>query len=430
MSTYIPPHLRFTGPSMDIRNEARSLQSLAGNSRYADEPSYTDRDILAHFWAGGDNDAKAPPSCNTLNASKANPDQLAFLMVYAAGHPKWEEQSIGYVKSALHLLPGVNEKLAEHRAVSKLQAAGDAAKFEEENDTGEAAVVDVERSAVDAPKSLEVAMADHKIVDHDVDGADGKVEEQKGAAADEAVAGTGTATSADETVGAKQSQRTGIADETGANKHKAVQITETQETRTTGGVESEGHERQNVNSIGKKRNGQSLLQQIPPIDYVPPTHPPIAVFKTNGHSHHGFKFVGWHKIERTAILMRKSNALGDLMSRKWEEAPDRRIRGAARPKQSWFSDLGREWAVIKLVKLDATSQDCPPIPTISKIQAWRNRKHVPIDGGPTDEGSPLGGVDGQVGAPEAVVETPESEVKTDGVKTDGVKTDGVKTDED
>ena len=112
MSSYVPPHLRFTGVSADIRNhEPRSLDVLARQSpaSYSNTP-YTDHEIVKHFWPNA-----KPDKTQTLNASEANPDGVAFVNIYLAGHPKWESNGIIFTKTSLNLLPEYNEKLAAKR---------------------------------------------------------------------------------------------------------------------------------------------------------------------------------------------------------------------------------------------------------------------------------------------------------------------------
>lgn len=53
---------------------------------------------------------------------------------------------------------------------------------------------------------------------------------------------------------------------------------------------------------------------IPPIDYVPDAHPPVAVFAEKkpwfGTGYHGVYFVGWPRVERISVLAPHSAELG------------------------------------------------------------------------------------------------------------------------
>ena len=114
----------------------------------------------------------------------------------------------------------------------------------------------------------------------------------------------------------------------------------------------------------------------------PAPHPPRA---TSYRATTGFRFA------KIAFLHRHSVELGRLMEQKWGDNAqsgnrlrgggrrgwgDRGARTGLRNEETWKADLAREWAVLKLEKVDTDA----PEPAIEKREVRRNRENEPIPG--------------------------------------------------
>ncbi|KAF3015942.1 hypothetical protein E8E14_012023 [Neopestalotiopsis sp. 37M] len=115
----------------------------------------------------------------------------------------------------------------------------------------------------------------------------------------------------------------------------------------------------------------ATLPNIPPIDYNPRPHEPIAVFRGIPGRDHGsgakFVFDGWYTVSRINIIAPQSAELVRMQSQKWERR-DRfgHLRPVTRTRDTsaWKSSMRHQWAVIKFAKLE--SGEAPPPPSIER----------------------------------------------------------------
>ncbi|KAI0018848.1 hypothetical protein F4780DRAFT_495689 [Xylariomycetidae sp. FL0641] len=105
---------------------------------------------------------------------------------------------------------------------------------------------------------------------------------------------------------------------------------------------------------------------IPPIDYVPSAHNPIAVFEERkqpgtrgGGSSARFAFKGWFRVARVNILAPQSAELVRMQQQKWERRDKYgNLIGGARTRDAaaWEKALSTEWAVVKFERLPTAEQ--------------------------------------------------------------------------
>ncbi|CAJ2504108.1 Uu.00g115020.m01.CDS01 [Anthostomella pinea] len=119
---------------------------------------------------------------------------------------------------------------------------------------------------------------------------------------------------------------------------------------------------------------------IPPIDYIPAAHNPIAVFEERklpyspyprgGPGGFRFAFTGWFKVSRVNVLAPQSAELVRMQQQKWERR-DRFgnvLPTKTRDQAAWKAALGVEWAVVKFEKLgEGEGGEAPPPPAIEKL---------------------------------------------------------------
>ena len=130
---------------------------------------------------------------------------------------------------------------------------------------------------------------------------------------------------------------------------------------------------------------------IQPIEYIPSTHPPIAIFEERrapgGGSYGGrqtksntrFAFVGWHKVARVSILAPHSAELVRMQKRKWERRDryGKTMSTRTRDASAWHAAMKTEWAVVQFEMLDAA--EAPPSPVIEKLPAPEPSSHLASD---------------------------------------------------
>ncbi len=139
----------------------------------------------------------------------------------------------------------------------------------------------------------------------------------------------------------------------------------------------------------REENDEPSLPSIPPIDYAPSAHTPIAVFEQRRvRGPHGgagsdtkFAFAGWYKVARVNVLAPRSTELVRMQKQKWERRDrfGRTILGRARDASAWETAVSIEWAVVKFEKLGAG--EAPPAPAVERLPAPQRRSHG-------DEGEP------------------------------------------
>jgi hypothetical protein len=102
--------------------------------------------------------------------------------------------------------------------------------------------------------------------------------------------------------------------------------------------------------------GQHEDQDTPPVNYVPTSSTPIAVFiqAPKAPVTERFAFAGWYHITNVAVLAARSAELVRMLEQKWQSPNGIRCR---RP-EDWGFSLNLEWAVLKLEKVE--DQMAPP----------------------------------------------------------------------
>lgn len=253
-------------------------------------PSLTDYDIIAHF-----NPKRAGKvGGNTLNSSEASPGKLAYMLLYVAGHPLWEDKGVIFSKSDLHLLPEYKEHMAEYVAEKKAKKASEKKAKKATEQATEKAEETTDEMTEKTPPTL---------------------------------------------WGILQSDLPAAVPASTQAKSRPMQKDENKsETNTK------------------------------PIDYAPESQEPVAVFMTRGHNHYGFHFVGWHIISNIAIVLPHTEDLQRLMALK---AGNSYMSHSFRAKQQRELNMEREWAVIKLQRLEQGNELCPPVPVIEKAVVKR-----------------------------------------------------------
>ncbi len=341
----VPAHRRFVGQSMDVRNEPQLVDALVKQSGAGfshSGPSYTDREIFHHF--SPNHDGKLKPVTDMLNVSEDQPDGLAFVLVYLTANPRWESNGIIFAKSSLHLLPEFREKLSEHRALMKQQAG---------HDNGGANGLMQSRH-------------------NDTKGA--KIEMQNGHRHESGAKGVNGHHSGDSLSTQMKDQHLNAGDR-GANG--LVKETKSKGTLTTkdadASSQSPGHDLADAPNGSEEHDEPAYptLVDIPTVNYSPSTQKLVAVFMTRGHTFYGFRFVGWHTIEKISIVFPKSTELGRLLEQRGDVS-HKKSWSKARSKPTRLSEINQEWAVVKLTRMDPTAQGCLPAPAIQKK---RVKKH-------------------------------------------------------
>lgn len=263
------------------------------------------RAIVSHFRPGS--------AASTLNDSAERPGELVFILVFPRGHPKWESEGILYAKTSLHLIPEYWEQNAKSAQVIEGFADGDGNCGKSEN------VAKLERgiASLNVGQAIEDTAEEHGRNPNDTLG---------------------------ETT---HNMDVGDGDATGAS-HSA------------NGDES------STGTTAPHNSPNAVPEDVPPSNYHPAPHQPIAVFDAHEGSRNFFHFTGWHTISRVALLAPRSMAVTKMLEQKWTANPRPRhaARDKARPKEAWIADLQREWAVIKLVKLHPGEEGCPLDPPI------------------------------------------------------------------
>ncbi|KAI1472488.1 uncharacterized protein F4812DRAFT_409125 [Daldinia caldariorum] len=117
---------------------------------------------------------------------------------------------------------------------------------------------------------------------------------------------------------------------------------------------------------------QFTYAPVPPIDYAPSTHAPIAAFEERhsldyGNNRSMFIFVGWYRITHISVLAPYSEELVRMQQQKWERR-DRYgnvLPGKARDAAAWKESLKTSWAVVKFEKIGG--DEAPAVPDIETL---------------------------------------------------------------
>lgn len=277
---------------------------------------YQNSDIDNHFWPG----EQYTPVKGTFHDSDSRIDQLAYITLFKGANPRWGSDQIVFAKSNLKRLPDYQS-----------QTAGKEDYF---------------------PKFIKESVADRGQSDP--------------SQAQDNVPNTGNGV--EEVLEAKdepkllEAQQTPVSvpEDNDTDRHEGEDTSSPGQKMTGNDVETAPGSHQ---SPGSKGNARQLLS-IPPIDYVPNRHEPIAVFEEVQSNQ--FKFAGWHSVARVSILAPHSEGLARMLQQKWERR-DRfgNVMPVQRSPGQWASSLAYQWAVVKFEKL--APDVAPAAPTIEKL---------------------------------------------------------------
>ena len=319
MSAYVPPYRRRQASISDQSESAateetltteastqRSLQDLVESTPEPPPPprSLQALNIVQHY---------LKDTCqkhSTLNESVDRPGELVFILVFPKGHPKWCTESTLYAKTALALLP-------EYHARKGTAVEGSTEQAKDE--TGEEGGIDEARQAMEG-----LGFGADKEIVTPADGPD-------------------TERPANEVDGALTS------------RHPLTKMV----LPTFWTLPKTGISMTRPASPQRTRSFRSTsCSDIPPSEWSPGPHPPIAVFSAEQRDSN-FHFIGWHSVSHVALLLPDSVATGEIMAEKWSGNK----QDVARRREVWIRDMGLEWAAIKLARVD-DQESCGPEPVI------------------------------------------------------------------
>ncbi|KAK8072168.1 hypothetical protein PG996_005516 [Apiospora saccharicola] len=278
---------------------------------------YHSFDIGTHYWPGTES---ASVKGSTFHDSDSRTDQLAYITLFKNANPRWGSDQLVFVKTNLRWLPdyqsqtdGKGEYFPKHIKRDILDDRGHSESSQEQGNIPNAVSgVDEGLEANDEPKFLEAQQDPVPAPKENImDGHEG------------------------EEASSPAQQMPGDSVETAPDSHQ-----------------SPGHK-------GKARQ----LDNIPPIDYVPNPHAPIAVFEEIRSGQ--FKFTGWHSVARVSVLAPNSEGLARMLQQKWERR-DRfgNVMPVQRSPEQWSGSLAHQWAVVKFEKL--APDVAPAAPTIER----------------------------------------------------------------
>ncbi|ETS77823.1 hypothetical protein PFICI_09885 [Pestalotiopsis fici W106-1] len=248
-------------------------------------------------------DRRGATGGTTLHASKSRPNELVYVFLFDGANPRWDGDKIIFAKSNLGLLPEVTEHVVKH-------------------------------GPWDVSAEYRKSRSEEEALPEDSD-SDDATEQQYMANTDDAPA---------------SKQFSGPLE--GTNKNSSQPPAPNSPSIVA------------ASTIYSDRPPE--LPSIPPIDYNPRPHEPIAVFQDVRGSAK-FVFDGWYNISRVNIIAPRSAELVRLQSQKWERR-DRfgnlKPMTKTRETSAWKSSLRHQWAVIKFEKLGP--EVAPPPPSIEK----------------------------------------------------------------
>lgn len=276
-------------------------------------------DIESHFWPGKE-DTSVTTNRSTFNDSNSRIDQLAYIMLYKNANPRWESDQIVFGKSNLQRLPDYQSQTeGKEGYFPKLikKSIADPGHSEpslaEENVPNIASGVEGDLATKDEPKPLEAQQ--------------------------------------DPISASKENIMDGNGGEEASSP--AQQMPDDDSEMAPGSHQS----------LGSKGNARKLVS-IPPMDYLPRPHAPIAVFEEVRSNL--FKFAGWHSVACVSILAPHSKSLVRMLQQKWQRR-DRlgNFMPVQRSPEQWSASLAHQWAVVKFEKL--APDVAPAAPIIEKL---------------------------------------------------------------
>ncbi|KAH6646870.1 hypothetical protein BKA67DRAFT_540342 [Truncatella angustata] len=293
-------------------------------------------DIAHYFWPHGDEQFVPAIKTSTFHDSAAQLEQLSYMMLFCNANPRWDSGGIVFAKSSLNLLPEYSEQKLQN-GLWVLPATTRKSSFHEaplpKRDDTESQIT--EGNTSETPRQN-----------------------------DEQRANTNECT------------RPATITTSFQDIPQTTELVEPPETHSTDDSERDTILNASLTRLGVRtipasdvysESATTKYPSIMPIDYIPGTHPPIAVFEelknTNKHT---FIFLGWYSIGRINIIAPHSAELVRMLQQKWERR-DRYgnvISTKPRDASAWKSSMTHEWAIVKFDKLPADV--APPAPIIPK----------------------------------------------------------------
>ncbi|KAI1650897.1 uncharacterized protein F4817DRAFT_326118 [Daldinia loculata] len=327
----------YSNPLSQDRNQQHQGQ-------FDDVDIYDQRAIVKYFC--GEEGVEAVPHHNssTFHGSKEHPDQLSYMLLFTNANPRWPGDRIVFAKSKLSLLPEYSSKKAEY-------GEWPIPKQSEESQDLHATTNKIPTEEASQSTTTQDNEAGHV------------------AAAIESLSVTDEETTkATISSDASQTDET-LVTETSSSSSSRMKFSDVRN------LPPEEQER----IVEKQKQQRLKLQQrqvpsfptIPPIDYAPSAHAPVAVFEERrfydyGRGSQRFIFAGWYRIARINVLAPHSAELVRMQQQKWERR-DRYgnvIPSKSRDASAWNAALGIEWAVVKFEKIG--DEEAPAIPGIEK----------------------------------------------------------------
>ncbi|KAI1337192.1 hypothetical protein F5Y15DRAFT_163757 [Xylariaceae sp. FL0016] len=339
------------------------FQKRAPEPQVDEADLYHLRDIDHHFWGdkiSEDQDGKR----STFHDSSDRETELSYMLLFVNSNPRWTNDHIVFAKSKLGLLPEYAAKKEEHGEwdTSHYSKFAEEPEAEGAGTPGDDAVPTTNKNASNGNGAQTPSKDEHSASTKEPP-------TQAPEAGDAPKLETGdlpttaenqTKASVKETPTAPEVKPAPTFVPSGRMKYTDVRLLPPEEQYSKPEPEPEPEP-------------EPVYPAIPPIDYIPSQHHPIAVFEERrvpgirgggGRNRNArFTFAGWFKVSRINILSPFSAELVRMQQQKWERR-DRfgnviptRTRGSSQ----WRASLGMEWAVVKFEKLEGEGVPEPPV---------------------------------------------------------------------
>ncbi|KAK7756551.1 hypothetical protein SLS62_001387 [Diatrype stigma] len=343
-------------------------------------------DIENHFSPG--DQASSVGKGSTFHDSTAHPRQLSYILLYPGANPRWSNDQIVFAKSRLPLLPEYAAKLLEHGpwdipATARKARAGSIDNPQEADETaggGETSTNEAANSTVDVAQDKEVEHANDP--DGPLPSTQASQEPSSTSIGKEKTQGSPVRSAEAESVDVATSAPTPTPVSLASSRMKYTDVRNIPPEELYKDQEEE-------------REEELVYPSIQPIDYIPATHPAVAVFvghrtgPLRGGTEH-FYFDGWHKVARVNLLAPHSAELLRMQQQKWERRDryGRVLPSRPRDVAAWKAAMGNNWAVVKFEKLD--TEAAPPPPIIERVPKPQPQPNP--DGNGNGEAEPSRGV--------------------------------------
>ncbi|OTB15400.1 hypothetical protein K445DRAFT_318245 [Daldinia sp. EC12] len=313
--------------------------------KFYDADFYSQR-AIARYFSGGDEEGDGAVSyqnSSTFHNSKEHPDQLSYMLLFSKANPRWPDDRIVFAKSKLDLLPEYSAKKKDYGEWPSVKLPEDPQVSDATTDTTSKENIPQPATKDDEAGPVVTAMKSMSVTD----------EEKAEATIPSA------ATQTDETP----------VEEASSGSSSRMKYSD---VRNLPPEEQERLANEQKQQRLKPQQLEFVFPSIPPIDYVPSAHPPIAAFEERrsydyGYGNSRFLFAGWYRITHINLLAPHSAEVVRMQRQKWErwDRYGKIIPGKARDAAAWQTSLKMEWAVVKFEKIG--DDEAPPVPDIEKL---------------------------------------------------------------